>query len=137
MLPGPRDRGTRLRLVVVLGCVVASLVLVAVLLSTPTEWTSRSVTLTANITGGPPSCYFVNTSVNHDRFCLLLYPGAPGYRLNGTFDHGLGSPSVPFAFVQGPPCVSGCPTDVTWTSPDGTGQIYWAFTTEVTLRAHN
>ena len=94
-------------------------------------WTERTVSVSEN-TG---SCYFVNSSANADRFCLVLFLTPGGPFLNGTFDHGPGTAAFAFELGEGP-CVS-CSTNATWTSPDGTGQVYWTFTWSVTLRALN
>jgi hypothetical protein len=83
----------------------------------------------------PDNCVFVNSTVNTDRFCLSLIPGGGGYELNGTFDHGPFTESDPVYMSEGPPCASSCPSSATWTSPDGTGRIWWGFTTNATLYA--
>lgn len=99
------------------------------------QWTERSVTASVSY-----SCYFVNSSVNVDRFCvqLLLTPG--GEFLNGTFDHGPGTAAFAIVLSQGLACTensSNCPPGWTWTSLDGTGQVYWTLSGSVTLKALN
>lgn len=99
-------------------------------------WTARNVSLPLSSPGGEPRyCFFVNSTANTDLFCLALIPGAAGFILNGTFDHGPGTLSALVQLAEGPPCFSNCRTSATWTSPDGTGQVYWTFTTNVTLEA--
>ena len=100
------------------------------------NWTQRDVQLL----GSPPSrtsptCWFVNSTAYTDRFCLTLSAAPAGYILNGTFDHGLFSQSYQVYLSEGPPCFSSCPTSESWMSPDGSGRIWWGFTTNATLYA--
>lgn len=100
------------------------------------QWIEHTVSLPISSPAGEPRyCFFVNSTVNTDLFCLALIPGSAAYILNGTFDHGPGTPSAPVQLGEGPPCVSNCRTSATWISPDGTGQVYWTFTTSVTLES--
>lgn len=102
----------------------------------PQQWVSLTLQLALSSPGGEPRhCYFVNSTAHSDRFCLALIPGPAGYIVNGTFDHGPGTPASPVYLAEGPPCVSDCRTSATWTSPDGTGRIVWEFTPTVTLTA--
>ena len=136
----PRDRAgrdARGKLAVVSASFVAAAVVAVAVLAAPTEWTSRTVELPISFSGAEPGCYWVNSSVNHDRFCLAFVPEPAGAILNGSFDHGTGSAIASVHLAGGLPCASGCPTSTTWVSPDGTGQIYWTFTTNVTLEARN
>jgi hypothetical protein len=101
----------------------------------PSQWTERTVTASVS-----RSCYFVNSSANVDRFCLQLLITPGGESLNGTFDHLQGTPVFDFVLSQGLACAqnpSSCPPGWTWTSPDGTGQVYWTLSGSVTLRALN
>jgi hypothetical protein len=95
------------------------------------QWTERTVSVTENTW----SCYYVNSSAGTDYFCLVLFLTPGGPFLNGTFQHGPGTVAIPFTLGYGPCHL--CPTGETWTSPDGTGQVYWTFTDSVTLRALN
>ncbi len=100
------------------------------------SWTERTVTLSPV----SQSCYFVNSSAHADRFCLRLLASPGGLILNGTFDHGPGTNVSAVAMGQGLACAmnpSNCPPGRTWTSPDGSGRIWWTFTSNVTLEALN
>jgi hypothetical protein len=104
--------------------------------STPSsQWLGATVSVPVSFSNASAECFFVNSSVHVDRFSLYLIPGPAGYILNGTFDHGLGTSAADVSEGEGQPCLSGCLSSKTWTSPDGTGQVYWTFTTNVTLEA--
>ena len=137
MPPERMARDVRHRFAVVFVAAVIAIVLAGVLLAIPGPWTERTVELIGSPPGEPVNqCYFVNSSVHQDQFCLALWFGPAGNILNGSFDHGPGTLRIAFEMSLGP-CASNCPSSETWTSADGTGQVYWTFNQYVTLRALN
>ncbi|HYB63278.1 MAG TPA: hypothetical protein VEE86_02505 [Thermoplasmata archaeon] len=130
-------RDVRWKLAAVTASVVAAALVAVVVLTAPAGWTSRTVELPASFVVGEKECYWVNSSANHDRFCLAYVPVPAGALLNGSFDHGPGTANASIYLTGGGPCTSGCPGGKTWLSPDGTGQIYWTFSQNVTLEARN
>lgn len=95
-------------------------------LETP-GWTTTTVKLPRY---GVENCYFINSTKNADRFCLNATSESAGFVLHGTFDHGPGTSASPFALGGGGPCLT-C-TTVIWTSPDGTGRLWWPVETDAT-----
>lgn len=99
------------------------------------QWTERTVSASSSL-----QCYWVNSTANADYFCLQLLVTPGGEFLNGTFNHWPGTAVINFWLTQGLACAenpSSCPPGWTWTSPDGTGQIYWTLSGSVVLRALN
>lgn len=99
------------------------------------QWTERTVFASSSA-----RCYWVNSTATEDHFCLQLQVSPGGESLNGTLDHGRGTAVLIFSLSQGLACAtnpSNCPPGWTWTSPDGSGQVYWTLSGSVTLRALN
>jgi len=128
----------RRRFVVVFVAAVTAIVLAGVLLAIPGPWTERTIRLVPD--SGSYGCFFVNSTAHSNRFCLALWFTSAASVLNGTFDHGPGTPSAAVSLCYGLVCASGDTmrdTSETWTSSDGTGQVYWTFTDNVTIEARN
>lgn len=96
-------------------------------------WVERTVVIAGSLTPPQPACSTISSGVYSDRFCLSLTYAAAGEVLNGSFDHGAGTPVAVIYLAEGPLCVSGCPSVASWFSPDGTGKLTWNFTTSVTI----
>ena len=109
-------------------------VILAVVLPYPTQ-----LTVPYPPSGSPsdPSCYLLGPSLHPDRFCLWAVDAPFGAVLAGTFDHGSGTTSVNISAVEFGPCLSNCPAEALWTSPDGTGRLVWVFAGNVTLEVLN
>ena len=137
MPPERMARDVRHRFAVVFVAAVIAIVLAGVLLAIPGPWTERTIRLVPD--SGSYACFFVNSTAHADRFCLALWFTPAASVLNGTFDHGPGTPSAAVSLCYGLVCESSDTmneTSATWTAPDGTGLVYWAFTDNVTLGAH-
>jgi len=97
--------------------------------SSESGWTMQTVQapLSVNTTDRP--CSSVDSSLYFDRFCMAIIATPGGVLLNGTFDHGPWTSLMGFQLSNNALCHIGCPTNATWTSPDGTGRILWQFST--------
>lgn len=92
------------------------------------------------IGGGSPDCYWLNSTLAEDHFCFTArtYTSATDY-LNGTFGHHESTPTLFGVVRKLHPC-SGfdCPiggTNVSWESPDHTGEVVWTWEGSVFIGA--
>ena len=113
-------------LVAVLALAVVAVALIVLQPTSPgSGWMMRTVQvpLSANTTTRP--CFWVNSSLYLDRFCMTILPTPGGAILNGTLDHGPSTSPMGFQLTNSALCHAGCPTNAMWTSPDGTGRVSW------------
>jgi hypothetical protein len=115
-----------------LAVTTAVLLTIAVLPAGSAQWKTRGVDITF-VSPSRAECFWFNSSLVSDNFCLWFQYIPGGIELNGTFGHASGQ-TLPREAIHAPILFPVCPPGTlcqitppaSWESSDHTGRVTWS-----------